>query len=187
MVSATATAVFDFKDNENPPSVRLAVFFQLANEAQRTESFTVSNDETCYIWHVSKPGIFTGLNKNYAYSVNLNAPEGEALPSGAYKVIYHDAAGNEDEARFSVAYNKELLSSNTESFRQYLTNSNENIALYDDSGELLYMGKAKSSWKNNAAILKDYKLCDVKRVCYVTPGNSIVCMLPAEKMKEKYE
>ena len=183
VVSATASTVFDFSDNENPPAQRLAVFFQVSNEVQRTESFTVSHADSGYSWFVAKPGIFTGMNKNYAYSVNLNAPEGEEIPTGTYSVIYTDAAGNEDSISFAVNYKRELLSSTAEKCREYLTNPIENVAVYDDGGELLFMGKAKNSWKTNEAILKDYKLACTKRICYVTPGNSVICMMPEEKLK----
>ena len=123
------------------------------------------------------------MNKNYAYSVNLNAPEGESIPTGSYSVIYSDAAGNQDESKFSVNYKKELLTSNVENFKDFIPNSNENIAIYDDTGELLYMGKAKSAWKTNNMILRDYKLAETKRICFVTPGNTVVCMMPPEKLK----
>ena len=184
VLSASATAVFDFEDSESHPKARLAVFFQLGNEAQRSESFTVSNEESGYSWIVSKPGIFTGMNKSYAYSINLSPPEGKEIPVGSYTVTYYDAAENSDEAKFSVNYNKGLLSATSENFREFLPNANENIAIYDDSGELLFMGKEKSSWKTNSGILKDYKLAFSKRLCYVTPGNTVICLMPTENLKE---
>lgn len=183
VVSATASAVFDFSDEENPPAHRLAVFFQVSNEVQRSQSFTVTNSQSGYSWFVAKPGIFTGMNKSYAYSVNLNAPEGEEIPVGAYSVIYQDAAGNEDSITFSVNYKKELLTAKAADCKEILGNVSENLAIYDDSGELLFMGKAKNSWKTNEAILKDYKLAETKRVCYVTAGNTVICMMPEEKLK----
>ena len=183
VVSASVSTVFDFADNESNPSVRLAVFLQVTNEVQRTESFTISNESSGYSWTVAKPGIFSGLNKNYAYSANLKAPEGAEIPIGLYSVTYKDAAGNQDEIKFSVHYNKDLLTAKSENCRELLPNANENVAVYDDSGELLYMGRAKKTWTTNAAILKDYKLADSKRICYVTGGNSVVCMMPLEKLK----
>ena len=184
IVSVSATTIFDFKDKESPPSARLAVFFQVSNEAQRSKSFTVSNEDSGYSWFVSNPGIFMGMNKNYTYSINLNPPPGKELPEGAYTVTYYDAAENSDDAKFYVNYKKELFTSNSENFREFLPNANENIAVYDESGELLYMGKSKSSWDSNYDILRDYKLADTKRICYVTPGNAIICLMPAEKLKE---
>ena len=185
VVSATASAVFDFYDAENPPSQRLAVFFQVSNEVQRTESFVVSHADSGYSWNVAKPGIFTGMNKSYAYSVNLNAPEGESIPNGLYSVIYQDAAGNEDTITFSVRYKEELAHAKAENCRELLGTATENIALYNDVGELLFMGKAKNSWKTNEAVLKDYKLASTKRLCYVSPGNSVICMMPAENLKSE--
>ena len=184
VVSASGTAVFDYKDKESAPNLRLAVFFQVANEAQRTDSFTVSNEESGYTWEVTNPGIFTGLNREYAYSINLNPPEGKEIPVGTYSVVYYDAAESKDEAKFSVNYKKELVSSTVENFMEFLQNPNENIAVYDGSGELLYMGKAKSTWTNNYDILRDYKLAETKRICYVTPGNTVICLMPEEKLKE---
>lgn len=184
VISASATTVFDYKDKESVPEQRLAVFLQVSNAAQRTDSFTVSNEESGYSWEVIKPGIFKGLNKEFAYSINLNPPEGGEIPVGVYTVVYYDAAENKDEARFSVNYKKELITSNAENFLEFLQNPNENVAVYDDSGELLYMGKTKPAWKSNYDILRDYKLAETKRICYVTPGNNVICLLPKEKLKE---
>jgi len=184
VVSASSTVIFDFKDNDSAPSARLAVFLQVTNEVQRTESITVTNEEIGYIWNISNPGIFTGMNKKYAFSLNLSAPEGENIPKGSYKVKYSTADGEEDESIFLVNYNEKLLTSTTENFKEFLTNASENIAVYDDSDELLFMGKAKSTWKTNAAILKDYRVADKKRACFVTPGNTVICMLPEQKLKD---
>ena len=102
----------------------------------------------------------------------------------SYTVEYYDAAESKDEAKFTVYYNKELLKSTTENFKDFLPNPNENIAIYDESGELLFMGRAKASWKSNADILRDFKLAESKRICYVTPGNTVICFMPEEKLKE---
>ena len=185
VVSASASTIFDFTDSENPPAQRLAVFLQVTNAVQRTESFSVSHAQTGYSWNVTKPEIFTGLNKSYAFSLNLNAPEGETIPTGEYAVTYYDATGGDDEIKFSVNYKKELLSVTAEKCRDFITNPTENIAIYDETGELLFMGKAKNNWKNNEAILKDYKLASTKRTCYVSPGNAVICLLPEEKLKSE--
>ena len=182
--SAFGTAVFDFKDNESAPELRLAVFLQLSSEAQRTDSFTVSNEESGYSWEVSNPGIFNGINREYAYSINLNPPHDGEIPQGSYSVTYYDAAEGKDEARFSVNYKKELVTSTAQTFLEFLQNPNENIAIYDSSGELLFMGKAKPAWKENGEILRDYKLAESKRICYVTPGNAVICLMPEEKLRE---
>ena len=185
VVTASGTAVFDFSDDEVSPSARLAVFVQVASDVQRADRFTISNADSGYSWAVAKPGVFTGLNKSYAYSLNLNAPEGESIPLGDYTVVYEDAAGSDDSIRFSVNYNKALLSATASSCKSLLSNATENVAVYDETGELLFMGKPKNAWKTNEAILKDYKLAATKRICYVTPGNAIICMMPAENLKSE--
>lgn len=183
VVAASATAVFDFSDESSAPSCRLAVFFQVANEVQRTESFTVTSSDSGYYWTVSNPSVFSAMNKSYAYSVNLSPPSGENIAEGPYSVKYYDAAGKEDEFKFTVTYNKALVSAKSSAVKELLPSAVENIAIYSDSDELLFMGKAKSSWKTNADILKDYKLAQTKRLCYVTPGNTVICMMPEEKLK----
>lgn len=187
VVSVSATAVFDFKDMESAPDARLAVFLQVTNEVQRTDFFTVSNEQSGYSWSVKRPGIFTGLNKNYAYALNLTAPEGKPIPTGDYSATYFDAAGNEDDMKFTVTYSDGLLTSNSSTCKDFMSSPGENLAVYDDTGELLFMGKAKSSWRTNEAILKDYKLAATKRVCYVSPGNSVICLMPAESLRESEE
>ena len=184
VVFATANTVFDYKDADSNPSVRLAVFFQLNNEVQRTESFEVYNQESGYSWNVNHPGVFSSLNKNYAYALSLNAPEGESLPRGNYSVKYFDAAGNEDSTDFTVNYKKELLTSTAATCREILGQSTENLAIYDDKEQLLFMGSAKNSWKDNAAILKDYKSACWKRQCFIASSTSVICMMPMEALQE---
>ena len=187
VISASATMVFDFADAESVPSSRLAVFFQVTNEVQRTERFSVSNAGSGYTWDVTNPGIFTGMNKNYAYALNLSAPDGEPIPVGEYTVRYYDAAGNDDTMQFTVNYDEGLLTATVENCKDFLKSSTENIAIYDEENELLFMGKEKKSWKTNSAILKEYRIAQTKRTCYVTPGNTIICILPAENLKETEE
>lgn len=184
VVAASATAVFDFSDENSAPVSRLAVFFQVANEVQRTESFTVTCAGSGYYWTVSNPHVFSAMNKSYAYSINLSPPAGESIASGPYSVKYYDAAGKEDEFKFSVSYAEALVTAKSSEVKALLPSAIENIAVYSESGELLFMGKSKNSWKTNADIIKDYKLAQIKRKCYVTPGNTVICMLPEENLKE---
>lgn len=180
--SAFGTVIFDYKDSDSSPSLRLAVFLEINGEAQRAESFCVRNDEQKCSWNVRKPVIFASGSKNYVCSLFLSQAQNVGIIGGNYQVSYYDAAGNVSSADFFVEYDSSLLSSTAKDFRKSLPDSKEKVALYGEDKELLYMGDFKGTWKDDEAILRDYKLAQSKRICYVTPNNSVICMMPEEKL-----
>lgn len=183
-LSATGTVVFDFKDAESAPVQRLAVFVQLDGDVRRCGGLTVSNAGSGLSWAVSKPEIFTGQNRGYACSLNLGAPYDEPIPDGKYAVMYTDASGDEDIVDFSVAYDKALLSSTSGTCRDFVPEASENVAIYDGAGVLLFMGRPRASWGTSEDVLRDYKLAQTKRVCYLGSENTVICLMPPESLRD---
>lgn len=181
--SASLSLLLEYSSGENFPDARLAVFIQTKNSVQRTESFSVENLNSSFIWNVGKPGIFESGGKQYAYSTFLKAPDGENIPKGDYKIVYNDAAGNSSEFTVQMNYDENLLKKKSSEIESSIPEKVENVALYDDMNELIYFGKNKSGWTSNEAILKEYKSAVSKRICYSTPSNSVICFMPEIPLK----
>lgn len=187
VISVTASVVFDYGTEKSAPVSRLAVFSAVSSDARRADSFTVTNKKSGYVWTVWNPSVFKGDSREYACAAALSAPYGETIPAGEYEIVYYDAAGEEDAMRFFVDYDEHIPESSADELKDVLKGSSEYVAVYDSEGELLYMGRPKASWIDNSAILREYRIGDTKRICYVTPGNGVVCMLPPEKLRNEEE
>ncbi|MBQ0051003.1 MAG: hypothetical protein KBT11_02940 [Treponema sp.] len=185
VVFSAGTVIFDFADEETVANTRLAVYVQTSSEVQRADYFTAENEDSGWIWTVHSPEMFSVDSKQYAFASNLRSPQGESIPQGKYNVVYYDAAGKSDEMAFEVKYNKDLLKVKSEKSPELVPNKTEYLAIYDNQDELLFMGKRKNNWRDNAAILKDYKIGHKIRVCYANPSNTVVCLMPAQLLKEE--
>lgn len=183
--SASAGLVLDYADNESLPSSRLAVFIQTKNAVQRSESFSAENTELSYVWNVNSPLMFESNGRQYAYNDMMKAPEGEKIPCGKYRIIYNDAGGNSCEYEVQLSYDEALLEKKAGEAEDYIQGKIENLALYDEAGELIYFGKKKSSWNSPSAIQNEYKVAFSMRVCFSNPSNSVICFMPEEFFNEK--
>lgn len=183
IATASASIVLDYKDDENPPDVRLAFFIQTKSAVQRSESFSAENLNSGYFWNVRSPEMFESGNRQYVFSTELKAPEGDKIPKGSYKIVYNDAAGSDSEFTLQVNYNDALLEKKSSEIQNFIQGKIENIAIYDEMNELIYFGKRKNSWTSNRAIQNEYKVASSSRVCFSTPSNSVICLMPEESLK----
>ena len=183
-VNASGTVILDFNDSDGNGDIRLAVFIQTASLVQRADYFTVQNEETGWVWNVGSPDVFEEGGKKYVFCDNLYAPDKKIIPQGRYNVVYTDAAGNSDEAAFTLSFNDKITEVKGNEVKALLTPGNEYIAVYDQENELLYMGKKKNNWNSKKAILKEYKVAYKTRVCYSNPSNTVMCFMPYEFIEE---
>ena len=185
ITTVTGSVVFDYADTENPPSVRLALFAQNTAEVQRADRLEARHIESNLVWKVKNPRIFSGSNKNYAGYTNLLPREGQTIPQGAYDFLYVDAAGNEDSGRFMVTYPEELLTSKSSEARKLITKTlSDNLAIYDESGVLIFFNKRKKNWKTNNDIARELRNAYSIRQCLNTTDQTIICLMPPESLKD---
>lgn len=185
IVSTTASAVFDFKNEKDAPSAHLSFFVQINNELQRSEFMEIKKNDSSYVWRIVKPQLISNDNKKWAGSSNIVYPDGQNIENGTFTIMYQDAAGNEVFKDAKIEFDKKLLKCTAKDCKK-LINSGvvENYALYDDAKNLIFFGRKKSAWNENADILKEYGSCKELRVCYSTVNNSIICLMPAEKVEK---
>ncbi len=184
LILATGAAVFDYSDENSLPQLRLAVFVQMDSEVQRADSLEMESRESGYNWRVSSPRLFKNGEKKWACYTNLQPPVNEPLPAGIYDFRYNDAAGEVASSSFIVAYPKALLTAKAGDVPNLVTGATEDIALYDKNNVLIFLGKKRSNWTNNAAILRDFNGAVTKRICLSADSNRLVCLMPEELLFE---
>lgn len=183
ILAVNASVVFDYKDGSSEPETSLSVFVQTEHEAQRADSIKVMRADEKISWTITEPVMIkNGDNEWAGYSVLLPA-EGKAIENGEYRVVYTDAAGNEAEGLFTVSYKKEILSSNASSIRASAGVSlSENVALFDKDMNMLFYGRAKSTWRTNPGILRDYSRAAYIRRVLSTSSGSLLFKQPLESL-----
>ncbi len=184
IVSVSATAVFDFENDSDLPSQRLCVFLRVSNEIQRVDKIIVRCEEEKLSWTVEKPAFFSSGDMQFAFCNNLQPPRDKNIPEGRYEITYVDAAGNEDTSYFTIKYNSDIIAPNPDEkvLMKKLGGYVSSFGIYDSDGELLYLGKKKSSWNDVDGILKDYRIADFTRNMYSSADYTVLCILPSEKL-----
>ena len=183
VVSAKGSVVFDYASEDSFPVARLAVFVQTESEVRRVSSVQVDSRESGYRWHISAPRMFKSGDRQWVCYTNLLPPEHDRVPQGAYDVRYIDAAGEEAEAGFTIAYAERLLRTKAEGVSAELpAAAEESVALYNADDVLIYFGRRKDSWNERSGILRDYGTAAYLRRCISADGERVVCLLPAEPL-----
>ena len=186
IVSVTGTVVFDFADEESAPATRLAFFMQTSSDVQRADSIEAVHRETGMRWQVAEPRLISGADKKWAGYTNLQPAFGGEILTGGYDCFYCDAAGNEVNSRFSVSYPAALLTATASTAQDCMTGTvTEYIALYSESGDLMFFAKRRNSWRSNTDIASDYRNAFTMRRCLVGTNNGVICLLPREWLKEQ--
>ncbi len=177
--------VFDYKDESSPPQVRLSVFVQPNSSVLRAKEISAVHEESGMEWLCQSPVVFHGGDgKDYAGCTSFVPPYNSELPQGIYYVFYRDKAGRECEAEFSVNFTADFALKNYDQLPNYVSiPNNERIALYNSEGILIYCGKRREEWKDNAAILADYGTAEKMRVCY--ESGTLFFMLPFEPLQKQ--
>lgn len=175
--------VLDWSDWESMPSARLSVFAETSLDERAVHEIRAVHNQSGLEWQCRNPRIIAASkNTTWAGYTNFVAAQGESIPQGSYTLYYQDMAGLECQSSFSVSYPYDLLSSTAAAFREMRIDREENIALYDADGLLLYYGERKEGWTTNADIKKDYGVAEKIRVCYRLYSGNTVCMMPAENL-----
>lgn len=186
LVSAKGYVVFDYKDDSSLPSVKLAAFTEVSSDVRRVDSVRIKNRSTQIEWNCAEPLIFSDSKRQWAGYTECVSPENFKIPSGIYDFSYIDAQGNENSVPFTVSYNEKLLSSNSSSAKEKLSeNVKEKIAVYSATGSLIYYGEKKDSWNEEKNIFSSNSGSGYYRTVYAELVDSVLLMMPPVYNSEK--
>lgn len=178
-----ATFVMDFKANGSLPQSRLSVFVRPTSDIGRVEKLKVTHMDTGLYWAIDTPIVLSGNKEYMAGSPFLMPPYYDAIPTGAYELLYMDKAGRSASAVFDVWYRDDLLKATVDSFSSKV--GKEKIVVYsepDGCGKLLYYGDAKNDWSNRSNIISSHKDAASIRICYELDQGAAICLMPPENL-----
>lgn len=185
---AEAVTVFSYDSAEAMPNVRLAVFACVDSDVRRVDSIQLLPPDGEYDWTLREPLTIMGRkddkNGMWAGGTSFVMPNGETFPSGVYRVKYTDAGGEEVVCFVTVEGGEEMASLDAQAVgKMDKDNAQEKVAVYDQSGVLLYYGEKKNEWKAQGAaaeLWQDIEGAAEMRECVVLKGGAIICLLPPQ-------
>jgi hypothetical protein len=170
-------AVFDYSLPEAPPEYYALLFVQPETES-RAAAVALVHVQSGYIWNITDPVHLRTGGAAWIGSPRLVADFG-AFPQGQYIVRYTDTSEREMEALVNLSYPADLAESSEAQARQNIpASSQRQIAVYDETENLLYFGEKKQYWAYWSDIKKEIAEARFYRECFTAPGYSCVIMLP---------
>lgn len=174
-----ANLIMDWEDGQSLPVERLSVFVELSSNVRRVESFSVKSGE--YSWNVDSPILFESGSRKWAGWTHLEPPPAApgkraAFPLGSYEAECVDAAGKKDKAVFAIVINAALREATSDKIEGLVSVPQKRVAVYSDSGELLYFDSAKNNWLNDEAIFSGVK--DSAYYRNSISAGSALCFMP---------
>lgn len=185
VLSASGSLVFDYDDYESFPSVRLSVFVNTKNEAQRTQSIRINSSNENFFWMIDNPVLIKGNEKNWSGHANLVLAENLKFSNGKYTVKYTDAQGNEDETAFILSFNTDLYSSKPSEIKSLVKSPlSSTYVIYDKDMTVLYCGNKKNTWKSAVNVLRDYNKAFYIRKTMSNTSGSLLFLLPVKEISQ---
>lgn len=185
VLSASGSLVFDYDDYESFPSVRLSVFVNTKNEAQRTQSICINSSDENFFWMIDNPVLIKGNEKNWSGHANLVLAENLKFSNGKYTVKYTDAQGNEDETAFILSFNTDLYSSKPSEIKSLVKSPlSSTYVIYDKDMTVLYCGNKKNTWKSAVNVLRDYNKAFYIRKTMSNTSGSLLFLLPVKEISQ---
>ncbi|MBQ0039351.1 MAG: hypothetical protein KBS64_02850 [Treponema sp.] len=177
--------VFDYKDMESAPEIRMSVYLVMVSDVSRGASMKILNEESGLEWHCGSADLrrVSGAGGKWA-GCSTFVPVGKGcFPKGRYNVTYEDKAENECDTSFTLKYPDGLDELKASEFPLGLKIPFEKrLAIYSNEDVLLYFGEDNPAWETNKDIFAEFKNAWSKRVCYSLSRDSIYCLMPVEEL-----
>lgn len=191
--SMHSTLVYEYNSTDEKPTIRLSVFVFPSQDIRRAKSITVSNSKTDISWKIANPKIYTQDNKNYFGHSSLVMPEGMNFSEGIYDVTLFDVADRSITDSFNLTPLESMKNSDGDfvkvsdviSRKAGAECTQQKIILCDEIGKELFLGFFSSKLDSDEKILKIFPDAVTKRIYYSMPNNSVVILLPEEKIKKQ--
>lgn len=181
-----ATVIVEYNDDNSLPSGRFSVFAGVSSDIRYGRSVSVIHEESGLEWNCTEPFVFTSNDsRKWIGSSRFLMPEGFSVPDGKYIMIYEDKGENEVKLSFDLSASDEFMNYKTAQYPGVLKNYKKRIILYSNTGDLIFYGEKKNSWKKNQDIFAEYSNACSSRDCYLVDGGSVLILLPSVNLENK--
>ena len=183
------SVIFDYTDDETPPSARLSIFSSSGSDVRRYQRIMVTSLETGYCWDTQLLSKLEEDDAQWTGCTNLVAPKDEKLPSGTYEVTYFNADEKEYKLTLDVRYDSEFYDVLLPALPEFMAKKRgvEKIAVYDKEHILIYFGDRTEELMTTRDIWNKYRDAETYQVIWYAAGGSVICIAPEKPVAPEEE
>ena len=172
--------IFDYTDDQTPPSARLSVFASSGSDVRRYQKIIITSVETGYCWETEVLNKLEVDDLQWAGCTNIAAPENEKLPVGKYEITYYNADEKECSVTVNVKYDTELYEVLLPALQEFMEKNYgiEKIAVYDKEHIMIYFGDRTESFRTTRDIWNTYREAAYYQVIWYSRNGTVICIAP---------
>lgn len=175
-----SSVIFDYDNETDFPSARMAVFVDLSSDARRAESMKVESINTGYCWEADSLLKFENNDRKISGYTNFVMPNNELFPQGQYMVTYIDANDESCESTLYVSFQKEIAEMIAFDAASFLRSVGgiEYWAAYDSNEILLCFEQKGVDFTDSDSVWSAYRDATFAREVFMANGGRTMCIMP---------
>ena len=187
--STEYSVIFDYEDDQTPPSARLSIFSSSGSEVRRYRRITITSMESGYYWDTDQITKLEADKLQWAGCTNIVAPQGENLPVGRYEITYHNADDKDFMVKLDVKYDVEFYDVLLPALADFMAEKHgiEKIAVYDKEHILIYFGDRTQEFMTTRDIWNKYREAETYQVIWYTRDGKVICVTPEKPVTPESE
>ena len=181
---ARFSIVFDYSNKDDLPEARLCVFVEAISNPRRFDKITVTCDQNEYVWEANDLVLAADEKNTYCGITNLVMPSKEKIPSGGYKIVFHQSDDEENEIIRNLNYDKAFYETKADQvpdlMKQYY--GTKMLTIYDEYKSVIYYGPRSVELSDARGIWNNYRDAAEFQESWVNQNGTVICNLPVEKV-----
>ena len=181
--------IFDYTDDQTPPSARLSVFASSGSDVRRYQKIEITSLETGYCWETEVINKLEVDELQWADCTNITAPENEKLPVGKYEITYYNADEKEYSVTVNIRYDTEFYEVLLPALPEFMEKVHgiEKIAVYDKEHIMIYFGDRTQSFRTTRDIWNTYREAAYYQVIWYSRNGTVICIAPEKPVSPEVD
>lgn len=184
VTGAECSVVFSYNDYDSLPEAKLSVFAKSNADVRRCEVIKVYSTESQYLWETDNLRKIAQGDFQWAGNSNFIVPQYEKIPTGKYEITYVHSNEEQQVLYTDINYDKNIYEKKADEIPELMNDKGTmNIAVYDSSNVLLFLGEKTDDFSTSSDILGRYNNASYYKEVWITYDNGVICLMPAEKLE----
>ena len=180
------SVIFDYKNENIPPDVRLAIFMESKSDVRRFSRIRIKSLETGFIWDFDNIEMVLESDggSQWAGNTNLKAPENEVIPTGKYEVTYYNADEKYVSSSIEVEYDTSFYDIKATEIEKIMKENDGilKIAIYNKEKLMIYFGEKTEEFQTDNSIKNAYVDADYYKDVWNSKNSNVIFIMPEIKV-----
>jgi len=180
------SVIFDYKNENIPPDVRLAIFMESKSDVRRFSRIRIKSLETGFIWDFDNIEMVLESDggSQWAGNANLKAPENEVIPNGKYEVTYYNADEKYVSSSIEVEYDTSFYDIKATEIEKIMKENGGilKIAIYNKEKLMIYFGEKTEEFQTDNSIKNAYVDAEYYKDVWNSKNSNVIFIMPEIKV-----